>query len=106
MYGSGINFYPAFKSTSLLKNLIGLKNKINFGAILTNTQKTLNVVNQAIPLVYQVKPIISNAKTVLKVMHAVKDNSSCPVNKINNNIKKEKDINISNSFKNEPKFFI
>ena len=34
--------------------------KINWASILSNTQKTLNVVNQAIPLYYQVKPVFKN----------------------------------------------
>lgn len=34
--------------------------KINWASILSNTQKTLNVVNQAIPLYYQVKPVLKN----------------------------------------------
>ena len=43
------------------------KTGINWASLLTNTQKTLNIVNQAIPLVYQVKPIVNNAKTIFKV---------------------------------------
>ncbi len=106
MYGSGLNFYPAYKSTGLLAKLGYLKSKINFGAILTNAQKTLNVVNQAIPLVYQVKPIINNAKTVFKVISAVKKDD-----KPHNNYPEKKEIDKSsksNSFNNsnEPIFFI
>ncbi len=43
------------------------KPSINWNGILNGTQKTLNIVNQAIPVFYQVKPIWSNAKTMLKV---------------------------------------
>lgn len=38
--------------------------KINLSSILSNTQKTLSVVNQAIPLYYQVKPVFKNLRTL------------------------------------------
>ena len=40
---------------------------------MSNTQKTLNVINQAIPVYYQIKPICSNAKTMLRMVNALKD---------------------------------
>ncbi len=39
----------------------------NWNGLLNNAQKTLNVVNQAIPVYNQVKPLWGNAKTMLKV---------------------------------------
>lgn len=45
---------------------------INWGNLLTNTQKSLGIINQAIPLVYQVKPIINNAKTMFRIADAIK----------------------------------
>ena len=50
---------------------------------LNGTSKTLNVINQAIPIYYQVKPIFSNAKTMFKVMNAVKSDSSNSIKKTN-----------------------
>ncbi len=50
----------AAKGTSLL-------GKLNWSSILSNAQKTLNVVNQAIPLYYQVKPVFNNIKTLGKI---------------------------------------
>ena len=44
----------------------------NFGSILKNAQKTLNVVNQTIPLIKEVNPIIKNAKTMFRVMNEFK----------------------------------
>ncbi len=44
-----------------------LFNKINWGSILSNTQKTLNVVNQAIPLYYQVKPVFKNIRALGRI---------------------------------------
>ena len=50
---------------------INLKN-IDFNKILNGTSKTLNVINQAIPIYYQVKPIIANAKTLFRVANIIK----------------------------------
>lgn len=47
--------------------------RINWGNILNNTQKTLNVINQAIPIIYQVKPLVTNARTLFRIADAVKD---------------------------------
>lgn len=46
---------------------------INWGNLLNNTQKTLGIINQAIPIAYQVKPIVNNAKTMFRVMGAVRE---------------------------------
>ena len=70
------NFYPYQDNNILKKGLINFK-KINWSNILNNTQKTLNVINQAIPVYYQVKPIFGNAKTMLRMVNAIKnDNQS------------------------------
>lgn len=42
---------------------------LNFSSILSGTQKTLNIVNQGIPLIKQAKPIMKNAKTMFKIMN-------------------------------------
>lgn len=75
---------------------------INWGNILSNTQKGLGIINQAIPLVYQVKPIINNAKTMFKIADALKDDK-------NSTIKQEEKIvsqNVSSTSDNKPIFFI
>ena len=41
--------------------------KINLSSLLSNAQKTLGVVNQAIPLYYQVKPVFKNLKALSKI---------------------------------------
>lgn len=41
--------------------------KINLSSLLSNAQKTLGVVNQAIPLYYQVKPFFKNLKALGKI---------------------------------------
>lgn len=72
---------------------------INWSSILTNTQKSLGIINQAIPLVYQVKPIVNNAKTMFKIANAVKTPDS------KNNVKIENTNNIVEN-DNKPIFYI
>lgn len=50
---------------------------INWSGLLDGTQKTLGVINQAIPIVYQVKPLIGNAKAMFRIADAL--NSSTDV---------------------------
>lgn len=54
----------------------GLLSKFSFSGFLNGASKTLNVVNQAIPIFYQVRPMINNAKTMFKIIGAVQDNDS------------------------------
>ncbi len=48
----------------------------NFSGFIDGAQKTLGLVNQTIPLIYQVKPIISNAKTMFKIADVIKSDDS------------------------------
>lgn len=57
---------------------------INFGSILSGTQKTLNIINQAIPVIKEVKPIVNNAKTMFSVMNEFRKVDEKPVKKIDN----------------------
>ena len=71
MYGQIPFNIPNTMALTNNKNLLSigtsLFKKINWSSILTNTQKILNVTNQAIPLYYQVKPIFKNIKTIGKI---------------------------------------
>ena len=53
--------------------LKGLLGKFSFSGFLNGASKTLNVVNQAIPIFYQVKPMFNNARTMFRIMGAVRD---------------------------------
>lgn len=83
---------------------------INWASILTNTQKTLNIVNQAIPLVYQVKPIINNARTMFKVASAFSSSNNNSSNKVSSNTNsynsQDENIQSYNYDENGPSFFI
>jgi hypothetical protein len=50
----------------------GLLKGASWSGFLTTAGKTLNVINQAIPVFYQVRPIIHNARTMFRVLGAVK----------------------------------
>lgn len=50
----------------------GLKN-INWGGFINNASKTLGIINQGIPLVKQVGPMMNNMKSMLKVASIFKD---------------------------------
>ena len=62
-----VNMTNSATGLSGISKLSSLLGKINFSSILTNTQKTLNVVNQAIPLYHQVKPVVSNLRAIRKI---------------------------------------
>lgn len=81
------SFFP-YQDNNILRKGFGMKSlhKINWSNILNNTQKTLNVINQAIPVYYQVKPIWGNAKTMFRMVNALKDNDEVKETK---EIKKE-----------------
>ena len=96
--------------TGLLSRIF--KNGINWSSILTNTQKTLNIVNQTIPVVKQIGPVVNNAKTMFRVMNEFKkvdtpkkiDNKE---KKQNNQINKteKKDTITPIAYDNSPTFF-
>ena len=84
-------------------NGLGLAKKgINWSSLLTNTQKTLGVINQTIPTINQIKPIVNNAKTMFRLMGEMK--------KIEKPSPSNPSINTNNkptqTETNNPKFFI
>lgn len=105
---------------------VGLFSKlrgIKWGDFLNNTSRTLNVINQAIPIVYQVKPLITNAKTMLRIANIIKsdEKSNQTTNKKsyqqsndisnydyqnNSNIFQKKEENYKNFSSNQPTFFL
>lgn len=69
-----MNFYPYnyYSPRPQKTSLFGGLKKYNWNNFLNGTGKTLNVINQAIPIIYQVRPIINNAITMFRVMNAVR----------------------------------
>lgn len=90
-------YYPY--NYRMQNNIFSNIKHINWSNFLDKTGKTLNIINQAIPVIYQIKPLYQNAKTAFKVVNAFK-------NETKNEIKKEerkKDYSISS---NSPTFFL
>lgn len=57
---------------------------INWGGLINNASKTLGVINQTIPLVRQVGPMVNNMKSMLKVASLFKDETDNQHNKPRN----------------------
>ncbi|MBQ2640157.1 MAG: hypothetical protein IJF92_05320 [Bacilli bacterium] len=89
--------YPYIRP-SILSRGLELVRGIKWGSLLDGTQKTLGVINQAIPIVYQVKPIMNNAKTLFKIADSFKN---VDLDNTNN-----KNTSIKNSYENKPIFYI
>lgn len=97
-----MNFYNPY-IYSMPETSTNFFSKLSFTKILNGTSKTLNVINQAIPIVKQISPIINNAKTMFKVINEFKKNDDENIIS-NTDIKKtdeRKEINT-----NLPTFFI
>lgn len=81
--------------------------KITFSGILNGASKTLGVINQAIPVFYQVKPIWNNARTMFRVVKEInsKDEPSAKAtsNSATNQVNKNSQKNIEEN--NAPTFF-
>ena len=86
--------YP-YSNPSLITKALSIFKNLKWTEFLDGTQKTLGVINQAIPIVYQVKPLVNNTKTLFKIATAM--------NTPNNNKPIVKEKEVSN---NSPVFYI
>ena len=104
---NGLNMIPP-KSGGILSTF---KN-INWGNLLNNASKTLNVVNQTIPLVRQAGPMLNNMKSMIKLATAFKDETDVKEEKKNiTNGNNETENNSTTNYTsdintNTPNFFI
>ncbi len=96
-------YMSAPASKGILGSIFGGVRNLNWSGLLSNVQKTLGIVNQAIPMVKQVSPIVSNAKTMFKIMNEFKKvdtptavNNQATNTNINNNQNLEVDTIDSN----------
>ena len=96
MYPRYYNSYMSPK-TSLFSKI----KRIDWNGFLDRTGKTLGVINQAIPIVNQVKPIMRNASTMFKIMKEVSSSDSTPIEK-----EIETDVVPKVVSSNKPQFFI
>lgn len=109
---------PMSSSASLGRGLLGgaLRGGINWGTLLNGAQRTLGLVNQAIPLVKQAAPMVRNAKTMFKVMNEFKKVDAPKVNDtaVSNEVNKQNFTNEENANDNNdlivsnggPTFFV
>ena len=108
-FGSTFNPYGVARAGSVLKN------GINWSSLLSNTQKTLGIINQAIPVFYQVRPMFNNIKTMFRVANEINRDDTTPVNDTAVQSNNTQDKNTSNNVRYEkanynlndgPSFFI
>ncbi len=90
--------YP-YPNPSIITKGLSLLKSIKWSSILDGTGKTLGVINQAIPIIYQIKPILGNAKTFMKIASTI--NSDDKVVE-----KEEPIIDSSSKTHNSPIFYI
>lgn len=99
---------------SSMNNLGQVANKTDWSKIFNNTQKTLNFINSALPLVYQIGPIVKNAGTMMKVYNEFnksdkpKKKKTAPANVHNDTKRPEPKTTYQEqkSDENYPKFFM
>lgn len=90
-----------YPNPNIASSGLSLLKKINFAGILDGTQKTLGVINQAIPVIYQVKPLVNNIGTIFKISNLVNEKSNIKNTTQTNN--KNNDVNKPNK---SPIFFV
>ncbi|MBQ8233949.1 MAG: hypothetical protein IJZ36_00010 [Bacilli bacterium] len=86
---------------------------INFSSILNGTQKTLNIINQTIPVVKEVTPLFRNGKTLLKLMSEFNRNDSNyeNINSLNEEVNANKKVSENSNYStpdngDSPVFFL
>lgn len=95
--------YP-YPKVGLFSRFSNLAKGFSFTSFLDGTQKTLGVINQAIPIVYQVKPMFQNAKTIFKIADEI--NKSVTVNETSTVREESNSISTMQNNSNRPIFYI
>ncbi len=100
------NSYPYFPFSNMAPrfSLFGGLRGLNLGDILNGAQRTLNVVNQAIPIFYQIKPLWNNTKTIFKIANAINEDDGQKETPKQQNV--EQTTSKPEIKYNEPVFFI
>lgn len=92
--------YP-YPRPGLFSRFAGLAKGFSFSSFLDGAQKTLGVINQAIPIVYQVKPMFRNARTMFRIADELKNSDTLETVKVDNNVQSS---TLNNT--NKPIFYI
>lgn len=70
-----------------LGNAFGAIKAFNWGGLINNTSKTLGIINQTIPLVRQIGPMVGNMRSMLRLASAFKDETDkTPTTRNQNNL--------------------
>lgn len=108
-------YYFMTPMTTTRPGLFGLLSRgargFNLSSIINGTQRTLNLVNQAIPVIKQVTPVMRNAKTMFRVMNEFKKVDSPTKPKTDNQTQENLDTENTQSTTNNistsgPTFFV
>lgn len=60
--------------TSSSGGFLSMLKGIKISSLLDGTSKTLSVINQAIPIIYQIKPLVGNVQSLFKISNMLKSN--------------------------------
>lgn len=103
-----MNPYGMVGQQGLFGSLRGLTRGFTLGGFLDGAQKTLGVINQAIPIVHQVGPMITNARTMFRIADVINtpDNSSRNSYTTNTRNNTYNSYNSSQDTTNRPIFYI
>ena len=81
--------------------------KVTFSSLLNGASKTLGVINQAIPVFYQVKPMWNNAKTMFRVIKEINTNDTkTNVNEQTATTTNQSSLTQNKENSNSPTFFV
>ncbi len=95
-----MNFYNPYLYSLPIESTPSLLSRFSFSSLINGASRTLNLVNQAIPVVKQMSPIMKNLKTMFNVMNEFKKTD------IENTKKEELNNNLITKNDEGPTFFI
>ena len=102
-------FVPASTTSSIASGVAGASivasSGITFSGILNGASKTLGVINQAIPVFYQVKPIWNNARTMFRVVKEINNKDTSSNSSVNNSTSSNASVKENKEQGNSPTFF-
>ena len=87
-----------------LGNSLNAIKSINWSGIINNTSKTLGIINQSIPIVKQVGPMMNNMKSMLRIASIFKDETDIPYHQHTTSHTSKSTNPSTNTLKREPTF--
>ena len=87
--------YNYYKPHGVLGGFKNTFKNFSFNNFLDGCGKTLNVINQAIPVVQQIGPVVANAKTMYKIDEIMKEDE-----------KEENIVKSTSTSRNQPIFYV